>query len=110
MGTEPRAKSASRKKRRRPPHDEIVDYVVEIEDWDWSYWLALNTMRDPLDPYHEHRGLQIKGRMLRPTGLKTDVVEVSLFPSINLEEGRRKDLKPIANHTGFRRAHRSCQV
>jgi hypothetical protein len=47
-------------------------------------------------PYHEHRGLQIKGRLLRPTGLKTDVVDVSLFPSISLEEGRRKDLKPIA--------------
>jgi hypothetical protein len=53
-------------------------------------------LRDPLDPYHEHRHLQVKGRLLRPTGLKTDRVEVSLFPSINLEEARRKDLKPIA--------------
>jgi hypothetical protein len=68
----------------------------EIESWDWSYWLALNTLRDPPDPYHEHRHLQIKGRMLRPTGLKTDRVEVSLFPTINLEEERRKELKPLA--------------
>ncbi|MHC2635159.1 hypothetical protein ACVME5_007844 [Bradyrhizobium liaoningense] len=37
-----------------------------------------------------------KGRLLRPTGLKTDRVEVSLFPSIGLEEERRKDFKPIA--------------
>lgn len=40
--------------------------------------------------------MEIKGRLLRPTGLKTDRMEVSLFPSISLEEERRKDLKPIA--------------
>ena len=34
--------------------------------------------------------------MLRPAGLKTDRVEVSLFPTINLEEERRKELKPLA--------------
>ncbi len=95
MGTEPKPKTAKTKRRRAPP-EEFVDYIVEIESWDWSYWLALNTERHPLDPYHEHRHLQIKGRLLRPTGPKTDLVEVSLFPSINLEEGRRKDLKPIA--------------
>jgi hypothetical protein len=48
------------------------------------------------DPYHEHRHLQIKGRLLRPSGLKTDRVEVSLFPSLSLQEERRKELKPIA--------------
>jgi hypothetical protein len=36
--------------------------------------------------------VEINGRLLRPT----DRVEVSLFPSINLQEERRKDLKPIA--------------
>jgi len=40
--------------------------------------------------------VEIKGRLLRPTGLKTDRVEVSLFPSTSLEEERRKELKPIA--------------
>jgi hypothetical protein len=47
--------------------------------WDWSYWLALNTQRNPLDPYHEHRHLELKGRLKRPTGLNTDLVEVSPF-------------------------------
>jgi hypothetical protein len=95
MVIEPKPKAA-RKARRRKPAEEIVDYVVEIEHWDWSYWLALNTLRDPLDPYHEHRHLQIKGRLLRPSRLRTDRVEVSLFPSLSLQEERRKDLKPIA--------------
>jgi hypothetical protein len=96
MATEPKPKAARKKTRRRKPPEEIVDYVVEIESWDWSYWLALNTLRDSPDPYHEHRHLQIKGRLLRPSGLKTDRVEVSLFPSLSLQEERRKELKPIA--------------
>ncbi|MCS3445907.1 MULTISPECIES: hypothetical protein [Bradyrhizobium] len=96
MGTEPKPKPTRKAKRRRAPPEEIVDYIVEIEDWDFSYWLALNTLRNALDPYHEHRHVELKGRMLRPAGLKTDRVEVSLFPSVSLEEERRKDLKPIA--------------
>jgi len=96
MATEPKLKAPRKAKRRRKPAEEFVEYVVEIESWDFSYWLALNTLRDPLDPYHEHRHLQIKGRLLRPAGLSTDRAELSLFPSINMEEARRKDLKPIA--------------
>ncbi|MCA1411704.1 hypothetical protein I6F30_11210 [Bradyrhizobium sp. NBAIM20] len=96
MATEPKLKAPRKAKRRRKPAEAFVDYVVEIESWDFSYWLALNTLRDPLDPYHEHRHLQIKGRLLRPAGLSTDRAEVSLFPSTNMEEARRKDFRPIA--------------
>ena len=94
LGTEPKPKSATRKRRRRPSTEEIIDYVVEIENWDWSYWLALNTLRQPFDPYHEHRHVEIKGRLLRPTGLQTDLVEVSLFPSISLTDERRSEPTP----------------
>ena len=31
--------------RRRAPPEEFVDYIVEIESWDWSYWLAVNMER-----------------------------------------------------------------
>ncbi|MFK4502885.1 hypothetical protein ABIF86_007176 [Bradyrhizobium japonicum] len=44
----------------------------------------------------EHRHVVIRGRLLRPAGLKSDWVEMSLFPPLNLMEERRKDLKPIA--------------
>lgn len=96
MGAELKPKSTRKAKRRRKLPEEIVDYIVEIEGWDFSYWLALNTVRNALDPYHEHRHVQITGRLLRPAGLKTNSVEMSLFPRISLEEERRKDLKPIA--------------
>ncbi len=96
MVTDPKHKASRRATRRRKPTEEIIDYIVEIESWDFTYWLALNTVRNALDPYHEHRYVEIRGRLLRPTGLKTDRMEVSLFPSISLEEERRKELKPIA--------------
>ncbi|MDA9478895.1 hypothetical protein XI03_31290 [Bradyrhizobium sp. CCBAU 65884] len=96
MITEPKQKAPRKVKRRHKSSEEFVDYIVEIESWDFNYWLALNTLRNALDPYHEHRHVEMKGRLLRPTGLKPDRMDVSLFPSISLEEERRKDLKPIA--------------
>jgi hypothetical protein len=96
MANEPRPARPATKKRRRPPSKEFVYYIVEIQDWDWGYSFSLNTERDPIDPYHEFRHLQIEGRMLWPAGLKTDCVEVSLLPTLDLEGVARKELKPIA--------------
>ncbi|QQO34261.1 hypothetical protein JJC00_00635 [Bradyrhizobium diazoefficiens] len=96
MVTEPKHKASRKTKRRSRPTEEIIDYIVEIENWDFTYWLALNSLRSALDPYHEHRLVEIRGRLLRPTRLESDRIEVSLIPSISLEEERRKDLKPIA--------------
>jgi hypothetical protein len=96
MAAEPKPKALKKKKRRRAPPEEFVEYVVEITGWDWGYSLLLNTERRPTDPYHEFRHLQITGRLLRPTGLKTDCVEVSLLPTIDMSEEKRKAYEPIA--------------
>lgn len=58
MATEPKPKATGKKKRRRAPREEIVDYVVEIDGWDWGYSLSLNTMPREADPYHEFRHLR----------------------------------------------------
>ena len=50
MGSKPKPKPARKAKHRRKPPEKIVDYMVEIEGWDFSYWLALNTVRNALDP------------------------------------------------------------
>ncbi|WP_051380639.1 hypothetical protein [Bradyrhizobium sp. WSM1743] len=96
MATGPKPTRSAKKKRRRKPREEIVDYVVAIEDWDWGYSFSLNLERQPIDPYDEFRHLQVRGRLLTPSGLKADRAEISLLPSSDLEEERRKDLKPIA--------------
>lgn len=51
--------------------------------------------RNP-DPYHEFRHLQISGKLLRPAGLKTDRVEVSLLPTFSMGEAQLKDFEPLA--------------
>jgi hypothetical protein len=96
MATDPKPARRATKKQRRRPREELVHYIVEIDDWDWGYSFSLNTERKPIDPYHEFRHLQVRGRLLRPAGLKTDRVEVSLLPTLDLEEGARKNLEPIA--------------
>jgi hypothetical protein len=59
MAAEPKPKAARKKKRRRALLEEYVDvdYIVEIEGWDWGYSLSLNAERHPIDPYHEFRHL-----------------------------------------------------
>ena len=47
-------------------------------------------------PYHEFRHLVITGRLLRPAGMKTDRIEVSLLPVVDMNPGQRKELEPLA--------------
>ncbi len=94
----------TRKKRGRKPLEEFVDYIVEIESWDWSYSLSLNSDRRAVDPYHEFRHLQIRGRLLHPTGLSTDRFELTLLPSHDLEPEARKQSSPLC--VGSLDAHR----
>jgi hypothetical protein len=94
MITEPKPNAPRKAKRRPKPPEEFVDYIVAIEDWDWGYSLSLNTERQPIDPYHEYRHLQIRGRMLHPKGLKTDRAEITLLPSYDMLPEARKERQP----------------
>lgn len=94
MGTESKPKAARKAKRRRIPPVEFVDYIIWIESWDWSYSLSLNSERHPVDPYHEFRHLQIRGRLLYPKGLKTDRAEITLLPSYDMLPQERKERQP----------------
>jgi hypothetical protein len=96
MADKPKAKAVNKKRRRRVQREEFLQYIVAIDGWDWSYSLSLNQETHPVDPYHEFRHLLITGKLLRPTGLKTDKVEVSLLPSVEMNHGQRKDHEPLA--------------
>lgn len=94
MGEKPRRKRAT-KKRGRTPREPDIYYVVAIEDWNWGYSLSLNADREPVDPYHEFRHLQVRGRLLHPKGLRTDRIELTFLPSKDLEAEARKALRPL---------------
>ncbi|MCC8950418.1 hypothetical protein H8A97_36445 [Bradyrhizobium sp. Arg62] len=85
----------TRKKRRRSPRESDVYYVVAIDGWDWSYSLSLNTDRKAVDPYHEFRHLEVRGRLLHPKGLRTDRIALTFLPSKDLEPEARKALRPL---------------
>jgi hypothetical protein len=61
MAAESKPKAALKRKRRRTPREEYVDYIVEIEGWDWVLAFSQHRARHPIDPYHEFRHLQING-------------------------------------------------
>ncbi|WLA69210.1 hypothetical protein [Bradyrhizobium diazoefficiens] len=94
----------TKKKRKRRPREEIVYYVVAIEDWDWGYSLSLNADRQPIDPYDEFRHLHVRGRLLHPKGLRTDRIELSFLPSRDLDPEERKALRPrgVGSLDGYR--------
>lgn len=85
----------TRKKRRRTLREPDVYYVVAIKDWGWGYSLSLNTDRQPIDPYHEFRHLQVQGRLLHPKGLRTDRIALTFLPSKDLDPEERKALRPL---------------
>jgi hypothetical protein len=92
----PKPRAKKKKHRRASSQDEYARYIVAIEGWDRSYSFGLAGRKDSLDPYMEYRHLEITGRLLYPTGLKVDGVELWFLPSVDLDEGRRKDHEPKA--------------
>ncbi|MDE5454139.1 hypothetical protein GWE18_15020 [Bradyrhizobium sp. CSA112] len=92
---EPKPKKSAIKRRGRQPREELVDYIVAIEGWDWRYSLSLNMERQAIDPYHEFRHLHIRGRLLNPKDLKSDQIEVTLLPSRDLDPEGRKQFTPF---------------
>ena len=73
-----------------------VYYVVEIENWDWSYSFGLDQSRNRDAPYREFRHLHITGKLLRPRSFRTDQVEITLMPDVRLKEEKRNRDEPHA--------------
>jgi hypothetical protein len=92
----PAPRTRTKKRRRPPPHDDHARYIIAIEDWDWGYSFGLAGLKDSPDPYMEHRHLTITGRLIHPTGLKIESVELSTLPNPDLDEHRRREHTPRA--------------
>lgn len=91
---------AIRKKttRRRPKRtdDIVIRYVVEIVSWDWGYSFGINYDKRDVDPYMEFRHLEILGRLIRPSEINGEAVELSLLPTVRLNRDRREKDQPAA--------------
>jgi hypothetical protein len=85
-----------RRKSKRRRRELNVYYVVEIDNWDWSYSFGLDESRYRDEPYREFRHLTLTGKLLRPGNLKADEVEITLMPDARLKEETRKRDEPRA--------------
>ena len=93
MTTAPK-KSPVRKKRARRPRVDPVYYVVEIQEWDWSFWFGVSNMPERNGPYDDYRHLVLYGKLLRPSKVKAESVELSFLPNQHLNEGQRERDQP----------------
>jgi hypothetical protein len=89
-------KKARARKKRRKPRQEPVNYIMQIEAWDWSFSFGVEWGKHFSDPYADYRHLILKGRLLHPRTIKADKAEVTFLPKAHLNEDRRQQHKPTS--------------
>ncbi len=87
---------ARRKRPRGRPRVETVYYVVEVEDWDWSLWFGVSTMPEREGPFDDYRHLNLRGKLLRPSKLRCETVELHFLPDKRLNEGEQERNRPLS--------------
>jgi len=90
------ATTRPRRKRKTARQEEYGSYVVPIADWHWSYDFGLGHERFDDEPYSEHGHLHLIGRVIRPTRIKAETVEVILMPDHALNRSERMKHKPVS--------------
>lgn len=74
-----RRKKARGKRRRK--EDEYGSYVVQIEGWEWGFSFGIGNRRFNDGPYMDFRHLHLHGKLIVPSRIKTETVEVILMPN-----------------------------
>jgi hypothetical protein len=98
---EPRKRTERKRKRRRRPgrRDEIVYYVVAIEDWDWSFYFSAGqqSRRAAERRYQEYRHLEVTGRLIRAARMNIQSADLTFLPDYREDE---RDMRPPAPMVG----------
>jgi hypothetical protein len=56
--------------RKRKKHEDYVEYIVRIEDWDWALSFGLEDPKWSDNTYMDFRHLEIDGTLLYPKNFK----------------------------------------
>ncbi|UFW90489.1 hypothetical protein BjapCC829_18915 [Bradyrhizobium barranii] len=74
------------RKKQQASLSSSATYIVEIQDWDWSYSFGVNAARYDERPYSDYRHMLVTGKILLPTRLKTkaDTAELTFMPDVQL--------------------------
>lgn len=88
------------KKRKAHKRDWPVFYVVDINNWDWSFSFGLDGSKYSSDPYSDYRHLEIVGSLIAPVDVKAVKVVVHLLPDKDLNQESHNKIWPLAKkHT-----------
>ncbi|KRD72069.1 hypothetical protein ASE60_22700 [Ensifer sp. Root278] len=96
MTTEAKKTPARKKRTRRRKRVDPVYYIVEVQEWDWSFWFGVSNMPERYGPYDDYRHLVFCGKLLRPSKVKAESVELSFLPNQHLNEGQRERDQPLS--------------
>lgn len=58
------------RKKQQATLQSSATYIVEIQDWDWSYSFGVNAARYDERPYSDYRHMLVTGKILLPTRLQ----------------------------------------
>jgi hypothetical protein len=81
------AESRARRKQRRAKKsaETYASYVVAIEDWGWSFDFGVNATPRDDEAYWDFRHLTLRGKLLIPSRIKAETVELTLMPGRDAE-------------------------
>ncbi|MGY8666169.1 hypothetical protein Q3C01_27990 [Bradyrhizobium sp. UFLA05-109] len=75
------------RKQKRParPANVVACYILQIEDWDWSYSFGVNDPRYDERPYSDFRHMQVRAQVMLPTKLKAKAAtaELTFMPDVS---------------------------
>jgi len=85
-------------KQRRTAEDKFTRYIVEVNDWDWSFSFGLQRGRRSAEPYADYRHLHIEGIIKLPSGEGARSAHLIFMPDASLD--RQVWSNKVTRHIG----------
>lgn len=87
----------AKKARGRPTRPPSVHYTIEINGWEWAYWIGRGLPDLTLRPVVESRNITIRGVPRGPKLERVDKAEIRIVPGWKLEELRapKEGIEPL---------------
>ena len=91
MGKSAQKSPRKRMQARKATRQETVFYVIAIDNWEWSFTFGVSSIREDEGAYADYRQLLLCGRLLAPSSVKAETVELALLPNEELNLGQERD-------------------
>lgn len=87
--------------RKRTARPEVLTctYILQIDNWEWSYSFGVNDPRYDDQPYSDYRHMVVRAKVLLPSKLKlkAELAELTFMPDVSASD---LDTKPDRHPVG----------